>query len=319
MPQLFVSYAHQDLDIVRRLGQGLKDHGVAVWRDQERLYGGQQWPKALGDAIAACDGVVLVWSQHAAASDFVECEWNIAVALKKTIFPWVLDSTPLPSTLRATQGIEARALEDALPALLRAIDTLETSPDPENTRDILEKLDNITSAEPGQVAQELKSLYAVYASQSVVAQRDMRADGPVTQIFGNVGGPVTINPLPTISTPKKRLLKRWQTWVAMLAALLIIGMFLFSFGIIPWDSPGVQTVAGMIRDENGLVIPGVEVTLPEFQLTTTTDSSGRYTFRVEELKQRPVKLIARRAGYVTYHGDVTLGNPSHNFRMRKES
>jgi hypothetical protein len=34
--------------------------------------------------------------------------------------------------------------------------------------------------------------------------------------------------------------------------------------------------------------------------------------------QRPVKLVARKGGYVTYRADATLGNTSFNFTMQRE-
>ena len=43
--------------------QDLRAHGITVWRDQDSLYGGQNWPKAIGEAIAAHDVLLLVWSQ----------------------------------------------------------------------------------------------------------------------------------------------------------------------------------------------------------------------------------------------------------------
>jgi hypothetical protein len=49
------------------------------------LRAGGRWPRKLGDAIAACPIFILIWSAHAGASDFVELEWTIAIALKRTI------------------------------------------------------------------------------------------------------------------------------------------------------------------------------------------------------------------------------------------
>ncbi|MGH8488760.1 MAG: toll/interleukin-1 receptor domain-containing protein [Gammaproteobacteria bacterium] len=69
---------------------------VSVWRDQDKLYGGQRWPKALSEAIAAQDYLLLCWSKSAAASTNVELEWCAALALKKTIIPCLLDDAPLP-------------------------------------------------------------------------------------------------------------------------------------------------------------------------------------------------------------------------------
>ena len=121
MTRVFLSYARDDLQIVQRLAQDLVAHGLTVWRDQDSIYGGQQWPKAIGEAIATHDWVVLVWSQHAARSHFVESEWNIALARQTPIIPCYLDQTPLPSALSSTNSIDLSVLTAALPKLLQAL------------------------------------------------------------------------------------------------------------------------------------------------------------------------------------------------------
>jgi hypothetical protein len=44
MRQVFISYARADLSPVQQLEGALQAQGIAVWRDQESIYGGQQWP-----------------------------------------------------------------------------------------------------------------------------------------------------------------------------------------------------------------------------------------------------------------------------------
>ena len=80
----------------------------------------------------------------------------------------------------------------------------------------------------------------------------------------------------------------------------------------------VQTLAGVIWDENGETLGGVEVTLPEFNLKHVTESNGRFSFQVKAPQQRHVRLIARKDGYRTYYGDPTLGYTSMGFTMRRE-
>jgi TIR domain len=121
MAQVFLSYARRDLPTLQPLLQNLVAHGITVWRDQDSLYGGQRWPKAIGEAIAAHDVLLLVWSQEAAASHFVEFEWNTALALQKSILPCLLDQTPLPPALRAINGIDARLPHEALSKILQAL------------------------------------------------------------------------------------------------------------------------------------------------------------------------------------------------------
>ena len=124
MPQIFISYARADGPAVQRLTQALTADGVIVWRDLDSLHGGQQWPKVIGDAIAANDLLLLVWSQHAASSHFVELEWTTAMALRKTLLPCVLDETPLPPALRAINAVDARHLTAALPRIQEALHQL---------------------------------------------------------------------------------------------------------------------------------------------------------------------------------------------------
>ena len=60
MPRVFISYSRDDLSTAQQLEGALQAHDIAVWRDQESIYGGQQWPKIIGDTIAANDYVLLV-------------------------------------------------------------------------------------------------------------------------------------------------------------------------------------------------------------------------------------------------------------------
>ena len=94
MPSVFVSYSRADLRLIEQLEARLKDHPeISIWRDQDKIYGGQKWPKVLGEAIADQDVFLLPWSRNSAASHFVEFEWCTAIALKKTIVPCLLDDT----------------------------------------------------------------------------------------------------------------------------------------------------------------------------------------------------------------------------------
>jgi TIR domain len=101
MSSVFLSYSHADLLAVEELELLLRRKGITVWRDQQSLYGGQQWPKAVGEAIASQDFFLLLWSRNAKLSDFVEFEWTTAIALRKRLIPCLLDDTPLPVALRA--------------------------------------------------------------------------------------------------------------------------------------------------------------------------------------------------------------------------
>jgi len=90
VPRVFLSYSSQQLSFAHQLEAELTAKGVKVWRDKTSLHAGERWPKALGDAIATADALVLIWSAEANQSDFVELEWNIAVAMKKPVMPYLV-------------------------------------------------------------------------------------------------------------------------------------------------------------------------------------------------------------------------------------
>jgi hypothetical protein len=121
MPSVFVSYAREDLERIRRLLDGLSRNGVSVWRDEVNLRGGQNWPEALGKAIDESEFFLLAWSKHAAGSEPVKNEWNTAIALNKTIIPCLLDQTQLPHSLAAKQWIDAKDLDKAIIAITNSI------------------------------------------------------------------------------------------------------------------------------------------------------------------------------------------------------
>ena len=62
----------------------------------------------------------------------------------------------------------------------------------------------------------------------------------------------------------------------------------------------------------------MQVSLPQFKLTTTTDQFGQFRFEVTASDQDTVALLAQKPGYQTYEADVTLGNTALGFTMRKK-
>lgn len=121
MPTVFFSYSRADEGLATRLAQEFELRGITVWRDQRNLRAGESWPKALGDAIAACDALVLLWSREAAESEWVESEWSTASANRKPVFPCLADSTPLPPLLRGIQAVGAKDVANAAESIADAL------------------------------------------------------------------------------------------------------------------------------------------------------------------------------------------------------
>jgi hypothetical protein len=47
MPTVFLSYSRADLPLIEQLIARIQTptSDITIWRDQERIYGGQKWPK----------------------------------------------------------------------------------------------------------------------------------------------------------------------------------------------------------------------------------------------------------------------------------
>lgn len=63
-PLVFLSYASDDADAVTELGRSLEEHGIAVWRDQQNLRGGEQWEATIEEFIRRVDYFVFVQSEN---------------------------------------------------------------------------------------------------------------------------------------------------------------------------------------------------------------------------------------------------------------
>ena len=155
---VFLSYASADSLLVQELQDQLAKHGLQIWRDKDNLYGGQQWPKMLGEAIADSNALLLIWSNHAVDSQYVEMEWCTAVALKKPIIPCWLDDTELPASLRSLQAVDARKPEAAVSKILSFIQS-EKPGEPAHDADVIRKLAEIPFRDPERVLQFVKTSF----------------------------------------------------------------------------------------------------------------------------------------------------------------
>jgi hypothetical protein len=309
MPRtVFLSYARPNLTLAEHLERELTAHGFTIWRDQEQLRTGARWPKALGEAIAAADAFLLLWSVDSAKSDFVELEWTTALALKKLVLPCLVDETPLPeslaaynATLLATDSPEA--VEQIRAAL--AAESSSAGNSPESTKRVIDQLAAIRYRTPSAVL------------------RKFRAHGSVYQTGGNIY--IGANP------QSKTKLDKWQAWVTILAGLLTalsITLALwhnytpFQALQTPTSQEQPQPFAGSIWDSTNEPLPGVKVSLllnDRLLASGLTGALGRYTFRVTAAPEAEITLLAQKDGFHTEKRYTQLGNTNFNFTMNRGS
>jgi hypothetical protein len=84
MADVFISYSKTDEAAVRRLAEAVKALGYAVWWDEE-LPAHVSYSDVIADKIASAKAAIVVWSEHAAASQWVRAEADLARNRNKLI------------------------------------------------------------------------------------------------------------------------------------------------------------------------------------------------------------------------------------------
>lgn len=123
-PTVFLSYARADQAHARLLAHALENAGLQVWWDT-LIEGGAAFAKSIEAALAASDAVVVLWSRHSVASDWVLDEAAKGRDLKKLV-PLSIDGTEPPMGFRQYQSIglecaKGRVDEACVQAVLRAV------------------------------------------------------------------------------------------------------------------------------------------------------------------------------------------------------
>lgn len=78
-PKIFLSYAHEDIGMVKKLYCDLKRYGLDVWIDCESLLPGQNWKITIEKTIKQSQYYVLLLSSHSITKrGFIQKEMKIA-------------------------------------------------------------------------------------------------------------------------------------------------------------------------------------------------------------------------------------------------
>lgn len=92
---VFGSYAHEDADIVARCRAAYRALGIQLFVDDFDIDGGQPWKQYLEERIGRSDLFQLFWSSASAASQNVEDEWRLALAVAKERPPGICFIRPV--------------------------------------------------------------------------------------------------------------------------------------------------------------------------------------------------------------------------------
>src|SRR3954468_6896129 len=102
---VFLSYASQDAEAVRRICDALRAAGVEVWFDQNELVGGDAWDAKIRGQVKTCALFVPIISAatQARREGYFRIEWKLAAQRTHGIaegtpflLPVVIDDTAEP-------------------------------------------------------------------------------------------------------------------------------------------------------------------------------------------------------------------------------
>jgi hypothetical protein len=91
---VFISYATEDRELARKLAELLIGGGRSVWWDRN-IPVGKRFDLVIADALQQARCVVVLWTQHSVASDWVKEEASVAAG-RDILVPALLENIPIP-------------------------------------------------------------------------------------------------------------------------------------------------------------------------------------------------------------------------------
>lgn len=100
---IFVSYSSEDRPFAIGLVKELQSLGANVWIDQLGIGLGENWDKAIEEALEKSDTFMLILSPTSVESQNVQDEVSIAINTKKKLVPILIKECELPMRLQRRQ------------------------------------------------------------------------------------------------------------------------------------------------------------------------------------------------------------------------
>jgi hypothetical protein len=127
---VFISHSSKDKDFARWIGVDLKAAGHTPWFDEWDIKVGESIPRKVSDGLRAAEFVVVVLSEHAVSSRWVEREWEAKYwsEIKSGeihVLPALIRDCELPELLKTKRYADFRGgYNEGLEDLLTAIESL---------------------------------------------------------------------------------------------------------------------------------------------------------------------------------------------------
>lgn len=133
-PYIFISHSSKDTEFTDYLALRLQEVGFSTWVDVESIPDGSSWPREIQKAVQGCGAMIVVMSNNALESEWVERETLLAMELRKPLFIALIEDITLPLHLINRQFTDFRRKRDLgmnrLLAALKKISLTEPLPEP---------------------------------------------------------------------------------------------------------------------------------------------------------------------------------------------
>lgn len=122
MAYFFFSYSRKD---TQEHVETMRANGFIIWQDtsagDEGIDPGRDWVEAIKQGINSpdCAGIILQWSKNAKVSKWVGKEIELGIKAGKTIYPILLDDTPLRPQIERANAVKPGELDRLMNALAR--------------------------------------------------------------------------------------------------------------------------------------------------------------------------------------------------------
>jgi len=118
---VFLSYVREDKGKADATKARLEDAGYTVWQDTTDVKGGENWLRAVEDAIDRCDAFIALISNAYKSSHWVQKEFLAAEEKSKLIIPLFIEDCNPPLWIRGYQSIYCTSgIESCVEDLIRA-------------------------------------------------------------------------------------------------------------------------------------------------------------------------------------------------------
>jgi adenylate cyclase len=126
--RIFVSHNHRDrLFVERQITAPLAKRGIETWYSNTDILPGENYVRAIESGLLKSDWMIVIVSEHSAASDWVRAEIRTALAdprLQQRILPVTIDGTnpaAIGDGLTFLHALDARDSRDLVESLLRIL------------------------------------------------------------------------------------------------------------------------------------------------------------------------------------------------------